>query len=118
MTSEERIEREFLQVATRRSQFLRAGEPKKANRQYDKLYKMKARLRQLPDRGEAALKRIAATNDTEIQIMAAGLLLAVDEDFAIELLERIRDDDPGLASFTAKMTLQEWRKGAIREYLS
>lgn len=118
MTSDERIEREFLQVAIRRSQFLRAGEPKRANREYDKLYKMKERLRQLPDRGEAALKRIAATDDAEVQIMAAALLLAVDEDFAVELLERIRDTDPSLASLTAKMTLQEWRKGAIREYLS
>jgi hypothetical protein len=36
---EKSVEREFLEVAIRRSQFLRAGEPKKANREYDKLYR-------------------------------------------------------------------------------
>lgn len=112
------IERELLEVASKRSQLLRAGEPKKANREYDKLHKMKARLRGLPDRGEAALKRIAATEDSEIQILAAALLLAIDEGFAIQLLERVRDNDPGLASLTAEMTIREWRKGSIREYWS
>ena len=118
MTSEESVEREFLQAAVKRSQLLQAGEPKQANKEYDKIYRLKGMLRQFPDRGEAALKRISRTEDPDVQIMAAAALLALDEPFAIELLERIRDCSPGLPSFTAQMTIQEWKNGSIRDYWS
>ena len=115
---EETVEREFLETAVRRAEFLRSGQPKKANKEYARLYALKGRIRRLKDRGEAALKRIANDSDPEVQISAAALLLAIDELFATELLERIQKSDIGLPSFTAEMTLREWRKGAIREYLS
>jgi len=47
--------------------FLQAGEPKKANKEYDELYRLKGQLRQFPDRGEAALKRISTTDDPDVQ---------------------------------------------------
>ena len=118
MPLEESVEREFLQAAVKRSQLLQAGEPRKANKEYDTIYRLKGKLRQLPDRGAAALKRISTTEDPDVQIMAAAALLALDEPFATELLERIRDSNPGLPAFTAEMTLQEWNNGSIREYWS
>ncbi|HUI81626.1 MAG TPA: hypothetical protein VLY24_27060 [Bryobacteraceae bacterium] len=118
--SEESIERQFLEEAVNWSRLSRANnDPKRANKVYDRLYKLlKRKMRRFPDRGEAALKRISNIDDLGVQLMAATALLAVDEAFATKLLERIRDTDPGLISFDAKMTLPEWRKGSIREYWS
>jgi hypothetical protein len=114
---EQTLEKAFLSTALEMSELLRLQQATKANRRYDRLHKIKAQMRQLPDRGEAALKRIAATtSDLEVKVLAAASLLAVDEPFACALLEAIRDKDAGLTSFTAKMTLQEWRAGSIREY--
>jgi hypothetical protein len=118
MTPEESIEREFLHAALKRSQLLRTGEPKKANKEYDEIYSLKGKMRQFPDRGEAALKRISTTDDPDVQIMAAAALLALNEPFATELLERIRDSNRGIPSLTAEMTLQEWNNGSIRDYWS
>jgi hypothetical protein len=118
MPPEKSVQREFLQAAVKRSQLLQAGEPKKANKEYDELYRLKGQLRQFPDRGEAALKRISTTEDPDVQIVAAAALLALDEPFATVLLERIRDTTPGIPSLTAEMTLKEWKNGSIRNYWS
>jgi predicted PP-loop superfamily ATPase len=76
-------------------------------------------MRQLPDRREAALKRVlAATEDLDVQILAAAALLAIDEHYALNCLERIHKSNAGIPSFTAEMVLREWRSGAIREYWS
>jgi hypothetical protein len=96
----------------------RLQDPEEANEEYEKLYEMKGKMRQFPDRGEAALKRIAKSRDLNVQILSAAALLALDEPFATEILERIRDSNVGIPSFDAMMTLQEWRKGSIREYWS
>lgn len=115
-----RIEQQFLETVVEWSRLDRTGNiPKQANRAYDKMYKLlKEKIRHFPDRGEAALKRLSKIDDQGVQLMAGVALLALDEPFAIKLLERIRDSELGLISFNAKMTLQEWRKGAIREYWS
>jgi hypothetical protein len=81
MTSEQSLESEFLEAATKRSQLLQSGEPRKANRQYGRIHRLKEKMRGLPDRGEAALKRISKTNDPAVQIVAAAALLALDERF-------------------------------------
>lgn len=111
------LEQEFLQTAQKRSELLRQNDSKAANKQYDKIHKLKGKLRLLPDRGAASLKRILSiTTDPEVKILAAAALLAVDESFARSELERIRDNETGLPSFTADMTLKEWAAGSIREY--
>jgi len=116
---ESRLEGEFLETALRRSEFLRRNEPKKANKEHDRLHRLKEKMRRLPDRGEGALKRAAAaTEDPDARILVAAALLAVDEAFATTLLEQIRIADVGLPSFTAEVTLKEWRAGAIRGYWS
>lgn len=114
--TEGNIEQEFLTVAMKWSRI--QDDPERANKEYKNLYAMKGKMRQLPDRGEAALKRISKTNDFNVQIVAAAALLALDEPFATEILERIRDTNVGIPSFEAEMMLQEWRKGSIREYWS
>jgi len=112
------VEREYLAAALRRSQFLAKNDAEKANREFDKLYKLlKEGLRPLPDKGEAALKRIAENPNPDVQIEAAAALLTIDEPYATHLLETVVNRR-GPGSFTAEMTLQEWKKGKLRDYLS
>jgi len=110
------LSRSFVWQPFRRARFLPNSEPKKANEEYDKIYLLKGEMRQFRDRGEAALKRISRTDDPDVQMLAAVGLLALDQHFAIGILERIRDSNQGLQSFTAEMALQQWNSGAIRDY--
>lgn len=115
--SESELELEFVQAAKKRSDLLRRGEPKRANKEFDRLHKVKKKMRDLPDRGEAILKRIAATDDLQLKILAAASMLAVDESYASKVLEEIAARDVA-GSFEAEMTLKEWRKGSIKAYWS
>jgi hypothetical protein len=116
MDEEQSVERDYLIAVVRRSQFLREGRSERANWEYDQLHDLlKNRMRKLPDKGEAALKRIAQHEDAQVRMHAASALLAVDEDFAIRILEQIAARK-GSGSFTAETILKEWRKGNLREY--
>lgn len=81
MKQDERLlEQELVRLATLRSDALARNDARTANRYYDKLYKLKGKIRQLPDRGEAILKRVlGSSTDAEVRVMAAAYLLAVDE---------------------------------------
>ena len=119
MDREAMLERAFLDTALKRSELLRQNEPKKANKEYDKLHRLKGEMRHLPDKGKAALKRVAgSTEDDDVRILAAAALLAIDEPFATELLEQIQMRGVGIPSFTAEMTLHEWQAGSIKDYWS
>jgi len=106
----------FLTTAVNRSRLLN-NNVKAANREYDKLHRLKKELRSLPDRGGAILKRVAQHPDLDVQISALAMLLAVDEIYAIDALRVIAASERGLPSFTAAMTIQEWNDGNIRDYL-
>lgn len=111
-----RLEALFLETALRRGELLRANESRKANKEFDTLHMLKDRLRGLPDKGEWILKRLAGHDDLDVRILAAAGLLVIDEPYTIGVLEAISAGDSGLPSFSAEMTLREWRKGAIRDY--
>lgn len=99
----------------RRSKFLRARDTKKANSEYDKIHRLKDAMRGLPDRGAAALKRIAQSEDLWVKMSAAAALLAVDERHAIAILKGVAKS-PGLESLSAEMTIQEWLAGNLMDY--
>ena len=83
------------------------------------LDRLQTEMRDLPDRGAAAFKRIAgATADPDVQIIAATAILPLDEPFGMTLLQQIVDADVGIASFTVKMTPREWRSGGMQKYRS
>lgn len=110
------LEELFLTTAVKRSRLLKS-DVKAANREYDKLYRLKERLRSLPDRGGSILKRVAQHPDLDVQISALAMLLAVDEAYAMSGLKEIAASERGLPSLTAAMTIQEWNAGNIKEYL-
>ncbi|MBI2682253.1 MAG: hypothetical protein HYX26_03400 [Acidobacteriales bacterium] len=119
MVDEQAIERRFLETAQRRSEYLRRCDSKRANREFEKLERIKSKLRALPDRGKAILKRaVASTDDSEVLIEAAALLLPIDERAALKTLQRISNGNLGIPSFTASMTISEWKAGRLTKYLT
>jgi Domain of unknown function (DUF2019) len=109
------LEEAFLRLALQQSADL-GSNVKAANRAYDKLHRLKDRLRLLPDRGEAILKRSASHPNSDVAIIACAALLAVDEAFAIERLESIAETASGFASSTASLTIREWQAGNLSVY--
>lgn len=113
------LEQEFVRLTTLRSQALARNDSRSGNRYYDKLYKLKGTIRQLPNRGEALLKRVLdSLRDGEVRVMAAAYLLAVDEGTAFRELEAVAAEESGLVSMNAEMTLKEWKAGRLRDYLA
>lgn len=110
------IERAFLDAAVKRAQFLSENNAKKANREYDRIHAFKNDLRRLPDRGEAALKRMLLNGELQVKLMAAVCLLAVDEAYAVEAFREISESSVGISSLDATLTLREWHAGNLREY--
>ena len=109
------LEQRFLCLALQRSADLEAN-VKAANKAYDELHRLKNRMRLLPDRGEAILKRVAAHSNPDVGIVACAALLAVDEGFAIGRLESIAQTAPGFASSDASLTIREWQAGNLSKY--
>ena len=63
------------------------------------------------------MRVVESTNDEEILIITAASLLALDESYAIGVLQRVQlSDGPG--AFTAKWTIREWGNGNMREFWS
>jgi hypothetical protein len=117
-SKELRLEHQFQETSVERSQYLRSGQPRKANKAYDRLHQLKEQMRRLPDRGEAAFKRLCSGDDVELRLLAAANLLALDEAYAIGILKGIAALPVGLSSLDAKTTLHEWRRGALTDYLA
>ncbi len=115
---EQTLESEFLRIGSQWSAATHRRNPKRANTLYHRLYDIIRAMRCLPDRGEAALKRITTASDPEVRTLAAAGILALDEPYALGILEDVAGEGLRLVSFTAQMTIREWRAGSIREYWS
>jgi hypothetical protein len=108
----------YLETALRRSRDLLNGNVAAANQASDELHNLKNQMRALlADKGEAILKGFVTHPDVELRIWACGDLLAIDEAFAINVLQKIEKTERGLAGLTAKYTIKEWRAGKLKEYL-
>jgi len=108
---------EYERLAVERSQALTDNDSKRANRCYDRMHRVKNRMRALPDRGAGALKRVLSSNeDPNVRLMVAAALLAVDEVLALAELDDLASRCSGLVSASARMTADEWKRGALRDY--
>ncbi len=114
---EQRIEAELLRLGSQWAGLLQSSDAERANRIYERLYELVQEMRALPDRGEAALKRVTLlADDEQVRIFAAAAILSLDEGYAIRILQDIAIHARGLTSLTAEMTIREWRAGALRSY--
>ena len=116
MADEQSLQLDLLRLGARRSEALRVGDVRHANMLYEAMYDITQQLRRLRDRGEAILKNVIKVADAESKTFAAAALLAVDEAYAIKILNEIASHESGFVSLTAKTTIEEWKAGSIREY--
>ncbi len=104
------LERAFAAASAKRSEFLRSGEVRKGNKEYDRIHGIQEQMRLLPDRGEGALKRLCQSEDLDLRLLAAENLLSIDEAYAVARLVEMAAPGAGMKALEAKMTLKEWRK--------
>lgn len=89
-----------------------ASDPEEANRQYETLVAAYHALVGAGTEGLSQLRSLAGSRDARVQQWAASHLLWHDRDVAEGILEALAASS-GLIAFNARMTLQQWRKGAL-----
>jgi hypothetical protein len=70
-------------------------------------------LREMPDRGEAALTQLLSHPDESVRTWASTHLLPLNEALACRVLEGVAACT-GLVAFSAAMVLKEWRAGRLK----
>lgn len=105
--------RQFEAAAMARHRALTEGIKKHANKEFDAIQAAAVFLR-----GHSALPRLQELLDHLekcVRGAAAAYYLPVDEARAIQVLEEVAHDT-SVTGFNAHMTLQEWRKGNLRNF--
>lgn len=100
--------------AKTRGQALEEGNPKRANAQFDIMVKLSCELLR---RGHSAHQRILSLLKSDhpyVREWAAFLVLEFDASKGEEALEEIAQNYSRGLGFTAKFTLEQWRKGELR----
>jgi len=86
------------------------------NRLYDKTYTLFKELKSSGREGLDALRNLLEHPNDYVRAKAAIFLLSVDTDKARKILEEM-SNRPGIFGFSMSMTLKEWDKGNLTDYL-
>lgn len=104
----------FEQAACKHVEATQEGNARVCNRNYDKLVKIVSSLKKNNSLDEL---RIFLNHEAiGVRLCAATFLLPKYEQEASDVLEAISKGE-GIISFVAEMTLKEWRKGNLKNYL-
>jgi hypothetical protein len=106
---------QYRQAALLHGQATAAGNYQVGNQQYDQLLAIYLDLKRKGATAVASLSALLHDKDNTVACWAATHLLPYQEALAVATLTRIADTS-GIVSFTATMTLQEWRKGCLKLY--
>jgi hypothetical protein len=109
----EELMAECRELARVRGRALERGDSKSANRNYDKLVRLVPLIRAFGDAGTAALITLTTDDDDAVACLAAIYTLPVDEERALALLEGLAAKR-GIVAFTAKMCIEQWKKGEMK----
>jgi hypothetical protein len=90
-----------------------SGNPKEANRQFHQLHSAYAELRRRGDTDLRHLEALLDDADPGVRGWAGAHLLLLSPSKAEPTLEEL-GKMPGLVGFSARITIQEWRKGKLR----
>ena len=103
----------FEDAAQKRNAAINEGHSKIANRNYDKIVNIAKYLRDCKSLHELSI--FYTHPDIGVRKTAATYLLPVNEKESIKVLKEIAKLN-GLAAFDAKMTIQEWENGNLRNF--
>lgn len=103
----------FEEYSIKRGKALDNGDSKTANRCYDNIGKIVHLLRE-----EKQLARLSVFyNHTNafVRLVAAAYLLPVFEKESIKIMKEVSREN-GIVSLNAKLTIQEWKNGNLRNF--
>ncbi len=104
----------FAKAASEHGEFMEACDPKRANAKFRQMAKLYGEIRR---RGIAAQRELLTllTNDNpNIRSRAAEYALDFEPREGEKVLKEILETQIGDLRLTARMTLEQWRKGEIR----
>ncbi len=112
MSELEQIKKTFIDAAASHGEATETGDYNRGNKQYKAIVKT---YKQLKDQkgGIEALHQLMYHSNLSVQSWAASVLLDIYTEEAEKVLQSIADGH-GLVGFSAKMTLQEWKKGNLK----
>jgi hypothetical protein len=88
------------------------GDAKKANTLFDQLHSIYKELR-ASQAGRDGISALMTSENVGVRVSAASHSLGWDPEHAVEVLEQIERDGPGLYRTTAKYTLKSFREGRL-----
>ncbi|RVT98131.1 hypothetical protein EOD41_17320 [Mucilaginibacter limnophilus] len=104
----------FSLEAEKKAQANEVGDSKTANKSYDKTIKA---VKVLKSNGSiSSLLPLLNDNRLAVRMTAAIFLLSKYENISLPVLEAIASSE-GILAFTAEMTITEWKKGNLNDYL-
>jgi len=102
----------YAEAASKHGAATNKGNASAANRNYDKIMKVYAELARRGSGDLLRLSSLLASDDDAVRAWAAAHLLKIAPEAAEPVLERVAEKR-GLVPFSARMTLDQWRKGKL-----
>ncbi len=103
---------EYTQLAIQHGAATESGDYKTGNRVYDEIQDLFQKI--VAARMRKELLPLLDHEQPAVRLKAAFHTLATDPKRAEASLESVAKEGPPLVSFTAKMTLKEWRNGNLK----
>lgn len=102
----------FIEAAIKHAESTSNGNYKVANKNYDKIIKAIAFLKQSDKL--YTLNDLLEHPSVGVRIWASTYLLSLNEERALMILENIVNEERGIHSLIAQTTLNEWGKGTLK----
>lgn len=108
------IKSQFESLAIAANEIMGGGGVKAANRAFDKLMKLSAKIRTMEDGGKRILEELIVSKQEAVRSKAAYLLLPTDPERASqELLDLSKNASNVFVLSSAGTTLEEWAAGRL-----
>lgn len=103
----------FINAAMSHGEGSETGNSKLTNKSYDKLIDIIRKYRSIHGSEKELVLPLLSHQNSSVCTWAALFSLPIDEARAMQTLTSISEKS-GIVSFSAKMTLEEWLKGALK----
>src|SRR5262245_28941405 len=109
----ESLVRQYSEAALRHGQATEKGDYLTANAAHDELASVYRKIRELGANAQRSLLPLLSDADVGIRLWAASHALEFSPDDGVRVLSELERMPKSFVAFSAKMTLQQWRLGAL-----
>jgi hypothetical protein len=110
---EVKIAERYIAAASQHGACSETGDYKVGNAEYHRMTKARQDLKKLPDRGVAVLMKLIEHPNDWVKSAAGAHLLALREELACAVLERLAAGPSRHVASDAELVLREWRAGHL-----